>query len=242
MAFAFRWRSQTGTHRDDNRDHGGIGLREDGALCIILDGATSGRESGDLARRLATEIVDWFVGREVPPTPETIIEHMRVLHAVLFERHAQGSVSYLIVSLKASGGGLALHAGDCLLGRQEGERIVWLCQPHTLVNALVERPITSISAEPGRHLLFRSFRHREFMVPDLFEVANEPGLILATDDFWADCSAVDQGAFIQGAELNCPETPDDRSCLLVWRIPEGQDAGVPESLATLYVRSRTSGD
>ena len=239
MAFAFRWRNQTGTHTDQNRDYGGIGLREDVALCIIVDGATRGRESGDLARRLATEIVDWFVGREVPPTPETTIEHLRVLHTVLFGHYAQGSASYLIVFVRDSGSSVALHAGDCLLGRQEGERIVWLSTPH---------PGKRRGRDADRRYLGRAwppplvqkFSPPRVHGPDQSKIADGPGLILATDGFWADCSVIDQDAFIRGAELNDPEAPDDRSCLLVWHVPERQDTSVPESSATLYVRSRTS--
>jgi serine/threonine protein phosphatase PrpC len=238
MSLEFRWWSQIGSRTDDNRDFGAIGLRGDEALCAILDGASSGRDSGALARRIAMEIIDWYVEREAPPDPEAIIERLRALHAELFTAYPQASASYLFVLLRTSGEAVALHVGDCLLGRLEEGHVVWLCQPHTLANALIERPIAEIALQPSRHRVIRSFRRREFMAPDVVDAIEGALLIMATDGFWADCSAVDQARYLQADELDDTEMRDDRSYLQVRRVPEECGAQLPETSKTLYVRSR----
>ena len=45
------WRSEQGKKTRDNRDCGGVGVRANGVLCLILDGSSSGPTSGDFAVR-----------------------------------------------------------------------------------------------------------------------------------------------------------------------------------------------
>lgn len=61
MKMQLDWRSQRGTKTGDNRDYGGVGIRPDGVLCPVLDGATSGPTSGELAGQIACDVIDWYV-------------------------------------------------------------------------------------------------------------------------------------------------------------------------------------
>jgi serine/threonine protein phosphatase PrpC len=238
MGFEFLWQSHAGSRTQDNRDYGGVGLRVDEALCVILDGATSGRGSGELARQIATEVIDWYVEREELPSPEAVIEQLRALHATLLATYPQGSASYMLVLVKESGDGVALYAGDCMLGRLEEEQIVWLCQPHTLANALTDQPITDIAAAPSRHRVTRSFRRAEFMIPDVLEGIKVDHLVMATDGFWADCDPSDQAHYLRGRVLDGARPRDDRSILQVLRVVADRNLCVAQPSETFYVRSR----
>jgi hypothetical protein len=52
MGMEINWLSQQGKRTGDNRDCGGVGVRADEVLCLVLDGSTSGPTSGDLARQI----------------------------------------------------------------------------------------------------------------------------------------------------------------------------------------------
>ena len=56
MGIDFRWKSRAGARTEDNREHAGIGIRANEALCVVLDGSTSGKNSDALARQVVTGI------------------------------------------------------------------------------------------------------------------------------------------------------------------------------------------
>lgn len=162
MAGDLEWRSEQGGRTGGNRDCGGIGLRGDDILCIVLDGSTNGRDSGPFAREIARAVVDRFVDGHEAIDVEAITRWLRAIHGQLARRYPQASASYVLVHVDGSGAGLALHAGDCLLGRWDGEgEIEWLSRPDTLANALNEASIVTIASQPSRHRLTRSFRAKE---------------------------------------------------------------------------------
>src|SRR5687767_11989748 len=83
MPFDISWRTQPGSRTGDNRDCAGVGLRGDEALCIVADGSTRGRGSGELARDLARGLIDRFVAGALEPTGPGLIGGLRALHGEL---------------------------------------------------------------------------------------------------------------------------------------------------------------
>jgi serine/threonine protein phosphatase PrpC len=224
MAVHFRWRSQIGTRTSDNRDCAGIGIRGEEALCILLDGSSTGRDSGALARQIARGLVDGYVASDETVDAGRLREWLHEVHRRLSVQHPQASASYLLLHLKGPDGILALHAGDCLLGRRKAEGgIDWLCQPHTLANATADAPIPVIADLPTRHLLTRSFRAREFMAPQVLALSGERELVIATDGFWAELSPQDQVRFMAGADIATASFGDDRSFVQAWFADGPQD-------------------
>ncbi|WP_194392043.1 protein phosphatase 2C domain-containing protein [Bradyrhizobium sp. CCBAU 51765] len=218
MELLLNWRSQQGTKTDDNRDYGGAGVRADGVLCLVLDGSTSGPNSGELARQFVCEVVDWYVTTDEVISAQALTTQLRKVHATLSKRFSQDAASYVIVSLPENGPILVLHAGDCLLGHQAGERPPqWLVRPHTLANAFDDMPIAEIARSHARHRLTRSFRAREFMLPDVAEVQARQGssVVAATDGFWAELNYEQQAMFMGGQGLPTTGGADDRSALTI---------------------------
>ncbi|KAK0339973.1 hypothetical protein LTR94_032392, partial [Friedmanniomyces endolithicus] len=137
MAWKLFWRSDAGGRTEDNRDACGVGLRKDGMVCLVLDGATRRRDSGPFAREIARDIVEWYVESDEAIDADAVISRLADLHSRLAPRYPQASASYVLVHLDGSGVGFALHVGDCLLGRSRGDGpIEWLSRPDTLANAL----------------------------------------------------------------------------------------------------------
>ena len=108
-----------------------------------------------------------------------------------------------------------IHTGDCLLGQiDRGDKIHWRTQPHTLANAFGYVAVDELSKTPARHLLTRSFRSREYMTPEILETDSSPGVyLLSTDGFWAELSAHEQLAVIDGREAEANGEHDDCSVL-----------------------------
>lgn len=244
MLAEFFWRSQTGPKAEENRDHCGIGIRDDEALCIVLDGSTHGRESGELVRRIASHIVDWYVAAESAITPGAITTRLGLMHPELSRTFPQASASYVLVHVDGRGATAALWAGDCLLGRR-GERggIEWLCQPHTLANAFDVVHVAAVAGLTTRHLITRSFRAREFMSPEVLGPTPADELILATDGFWAELGRDEQDAFLDEMQQPGRAYGDDRSVLRIRfsDTPAGQLIRRDVDSESLYVRARGLG-
>jgi serine/threonine protein phosphatase PrpC len=240
MVVAVTWISQAGTKTKDNRDCAGVGLRRDGALCIVLDGSTSGPGSGDLARKISRALVDWYVGAEGQITSETLIARIRAIHGELAKEHRRDSASYMIAHCRETEDVLVLHAGDCLLGRyDEKAGTDWVTRPHTLANVDGEVKIQDIVGVPARQRLTRGFRAREFMVPDVMEMEFDTELVMATDGFWAELSGEDQHVLLGGGAVALAAQGDDRSVL---RLRASDSVGSGRVQAALeqeniYVRS-----
>jgi len=232
-----RWISQAGSKTDDNRDYCGVGFRTDDALCIVLDGSSTGDGSGALVREIAHSLIDWFVESRDAMTEQLLIDRLRAIHAAISSRFPRGSASYMAAYVTASREALILHAGDCLLGRRQPDgSLTWLSQPHTLANARSAVPITTLAAIPARHRLTRSFRGREFMPPDVLTTTVGEGLAIATDGFWAELSAGEQARFMDGGDIAMPEDGDDRSVLVIAR-QSGKDPCAAGQSPDLYVRA-----
>lgn len=240
MGIEVSWRSQAGVRTDDNRDHGGIGIRFNETLFIIADGSSTAPDSGALAQSIIRELVDWYVVSDQAMTPEALLAQLPRLHKNLSKQHRRASASYMIVHIGSDGTGIVLHAGDCLLGqRNDDGSIEWLNRPHTLANAMGDIPITVIAGLPERHRLTRSFRSREFVAPYIGETRIKKELLLATDGFWAELQSEDQLRFIEGNDIPMPANGDDRSVLRLRLENAVQDGSVrirEASTGNFYVR------
>lgn len=215
MGIDVSWRSQAGNRTDDNRDCAAVGTRGDEALCILLDGSTTGPDSGALARRIARDMIDWFLASDEAATAESLTARLREIHAGLSGLHPRASASYIILHVQPPDALLVVHAGDCLIGRRDGQDVIeWINRPHTLANvADRDLPVAAITGLACRHRLTRSFRVREFMLPDHAALNAGREIVVATDGFWADISAEDQIRFLEGQSIPMPADGDDRSAL-----------------------------
>jgi serine/threonine protein phosphatase PrpC len=239
MGIDVSWISQAGTRTADNRDCAGVGIRADDALCVVLDGSTTGPSSGALARQISTELIDWYVASYEEMTAETLTARLRQMHEVLSKKYPRDSASYMIVHVQSPSTVLVLYAGDCLFGRcGEKTGIEWLSQPHTLANVTGKPSIALIAGVPARHLLTRSFRPKEFMLPDAFATKADGELVVATDGFWAELGSRDQVRLIEGHDIPMAAEGDDRSVLRV-RLDGNQASevqSIPKASENLYVK------
>ncbi|WP_157343535.1 PP2C family protein-serine/threonine phosphatase [Bradyrhizobium pachyrhizi] len=217
------WRSEQGKRTRDNRDCGGVGVRADAVLCLLLDGSTSGPTSGDLARQIIRDVVDWYVATDEAATAECLSAQLRRTHRSLSWRFPRDSASYLLVHMPNTGTALVLHAGDCLLGsREQNGAVHWFTKPHTLANPIGDVPFDEIARSPARNRLTRSFRAREFIPAEVNKITAESGksFVAATDGFWAELSAGEQAMFLQGDDVAIAAGGDDRSALQIGCLNE----------------------
>lgn len=248
MGIDVNWISQAGKRTEDNRDWGGVGIRADNALCVLLDGSTTGPNSGELARQITRELIDWYVAFDEAVTADTLVGRLRHIHETLSKTHPRDSASYMIVHIQSPNAVLVLHAGDCLLGRcDEKSGIEWLSRPHTLANVTGETAIAAIVGSPARHRLTRSFRAREFMLPDAIATKVDGELVVSTDGFWAELSSSDQLRFMEGQDIPMTVGGDDRSVLRIRLLDGTRDSDVrcvQETPDNLYVKrtSQAAGD
>lgn len=239
MGVEVDWRSKQGTHTDDNRDYCGVGLRDDAALCVVLDGSTSGANSGEFSQVIARDLIDWFMTvRSV--TVEAVISRLRCIHSDLLPRFRRDSASFVIALINDEGAAQVLHVGDCLAGLHEGTSAVkWWTRPHTLANAVNELRITDIARSPLRNRLIRSFRSREFMTPDVsgLVVDGEQTLVLATDGFWAELDPESQARFLAGEKLSEIEGygQDDCSALSLKHVNSSESKVSDEVSDNIYI-------
>lgn len=188
-------------------------MRADAVLCLVLDGSTSGPTSGDLARQIARDVIDWYVDADKAVTAESLTAQLRCSHLSLSRLFPRDSASYVITCIAETGTALVLHAGDCLLGRHQGSGPVhWLIRPHTLANTAGEMRIDEIAMTHVRHRLTRNFRAREFISPEVNEIKAELGssFIAATDGFWAELTAEEQTVFMEGRYVPMADEEDER--------------------------------
>lgn len=239
MAFDISWVSQAGRKTETCRDFGAVGLRNGEALCIVLDGSTTGEGSGELASQIAHELIDWFVDSAETATADAINNRLKRLHETVSSKLPFASVSYMILHIDSATDAIVLHAGDCLLGRCEvNDGITWLNQPHTLANATDTMSIASIAKIPARHRLTRTFRSKEFLPPDVLTLKIDSEHVMATDGFWAELSSGEQTRFIQREQVAMSADGDDRSVLRV-RVLDGAVPKIPEPSDNFYVKANS---
>ncbi len=215
MRIKANWHSRKGTKTADNRDHAGLGTNTSGVMGIVVDGSTAGENSGEYAEAIVREVIDWFNGVQGALDIDAFSKQLRGIHLDLRARYPRGSASFTIVHADPRTRMTVIHAGDCLLGQiDRGDRIHWLTQPHTLANALKCVALDELSKIPARHLLTKSFRSREYTTPEILETDSLSGVyLISTDGFWAELSAHEQLAVIDGREVQVNGEHDDCSVL-----------------------------
>ncbi|NTA84190.1 hypothetical protein G6L13_27315 [Agrobacterium tumefaciens] len=209
------WYSRKGTMTADNRDYAGIGTNTNGLMAIIVDGSTAGENSGEYAEAIVREVIDWFNGLQGGLDVDDFTKKLRGIHLGLRALYPHASAGFAVMHTGPGVRMTVIHVGDCLLGQVDrGDKIHWRTQPHTLANALDYVAIDELSKKPARHLLTRSFRSREYMTPEILETESSPGVyLLSTDGFWAELSAHEQLAVLDGREVEANGEYDDRSVL-----------------------------
>lgn len=239
MGFTYHWRTEQGKRSNDNWDFCGIGLRSDISLSIVLDGSTSGANSGDFARKLATHLIDWFMAMTGPVTADAIIGQLREIHKALATGFRNESASYAIVLTERDQPFIVFHAGDCLVGKNGCDSpVLWQTKPHTLANAISDLPIDALAQSPLRNRLTRSFRTREFLEPELSSINSEgvETIVVATDGFWADLKPSDQNKFLKNKISQKKDDQDDCSALEIKVLPRHQDSQISsEKTQNIYI-------
>lgn len=217
MQLELNWQTCPGSLTLDNRDWCGIAVRPEATMCAVLDGSSSARGGGELAKELAQRLADWFAGAGLPVTPTMFNEQIRTWHPALRREFPFAAASLIVVVVtEPNHPVMALHAGDCIAGyRSAGEEIEWCTQPHTLANSLADVPIPQLAASPMRNRITRCFRRREFEPLEHAELPciGDVGLVLATDGFWAGLPDADQSRMLAGEAQTGPPHQDDCSVL-----------------------------
>lgn len=217
MGIEVKWRSQKGNRTQDNRDYCGVAIRPEATLCLVVDGATTGSNGGELAQTFSHELVDWFVSADVIISAETIIGAIGSIHKNISRQFPFDSASYVIVLIQDEGPFLILHAGDCLIGHcdEENNSVQWLIKPHTLANAIKDMSVALILKSPARHVLTRSFRPKVFITPQISEIGMNIGdlFVVATDGYWADLGSEEQIDFMEDRDIATMGESDDQSVL-----------------------------
>lgn len=246
MGLEISWRSEQGTLTSDNRDFCGAGLRDDAALCVVLDGSTSGPNSGEFAGAIARALIDWFV-EAGKVSADAIVDRLHNIHDDLSSGFRTDSASFVCALIEKEGSVRLIHNGDCLGGLRAGmSGIKWQTRPHTLVNAIEDVPICEIALSPLRNRLTRSFRGREFMAPDISELRLEGDqeLVLATDGFWAALASDDQARFQAGEAMPNAEEKmlDDSSTMVIRRLDRSHWRITGDRAENCYIVRRLRSD
>lgn len=238
MGFKYHWRTKQGSKNKDNWDFCGIGLRPNMSLCIVLDGSSSGKNSGDFTRQIATKLIDWFITITSPLTTACVITQLFEIQKALIPDFKYASASYAIVLIESGEPPMVLHAGDCLVGRYNGSPpVCWETKPHTLANAIKSMPIAEIAKSPLRNRLTRSLRAKEFCEPEscTIDLKADSEIIVCTDGFWADLEHREQSKFLEGKPLRKKED-DDCSTLEISFLGVGDTSTVSsETFQNLYI-------
>jgi serine/threonine protein phosphatase PrpC len=236
MDFNYRWHSFSGSNTIDNWDYCGTCAFNKYNLFILTDGATSSPQGGELAKELTLSIIEKFRKTNSNISKQLIISWLKEIHQALRLKYICDCTSYLIAIVTPEENLYTFHAGDCLLGRLIGnQKIEWQLSPHTQANYAGKVDPISISKDPYRNLLTRSFRGKSFIDPEFNCSAITPDdqLILATDGFWADLSVSNQLKLLEG-NFEPNNEPDDVSYLVIQRKSNGNGSSVlsPENFFT----------
>lgn len=218
MAIEINWHSTQGTRTRANQDYCGVGVRPDAVLSVVSDGSTTGLQSGELVRLIASDLTDWFTLAERSISADDVVSQLREIHKIRSRELPQASASYLVTLIRRNKPSIIIHAGDCLIGNYDGTApIEWLVTPHTLTNAIDNASIKKIASSPLRNKLTRSFRAKEFMIPDTTTIPDtgDAAFVVATDGFWAELTSDQQHRFLAGEVEQTKDNMDDCSALRI---------------------------
>lgn len=211
------WQSIQGIQTADNRDFYGTVEVCDIRLFVLVDGATTSPNSGDMAKTLVQHLLEDIAASGVPPSSERLIDILARIHTKLRRRYSADSTSYIIAYQNNRHSVTTLHAGDCRLGKITTEgSIQWLTKPHTLANSIRDIAENDLKNDQKRHILTRSFKGRRFQTPEsnTFDLSNEDSqLLLASDGFWAGLTQQVQLDMLNSLPIDPKLFIDDTSCL-----------------------------
>ena len=221
MTVISQWYSVKGQKTPDNRDVFAYGRKQDDALYIIADGATSKVQSGLMAKALCSRVIDTFKQTSSNPI-ECLLSRLPEWQVELRRLYPVAAVSYLIARVQANNLIQTLHAGDCRLGFApiaSPERIDWKTSIHSLANAIQPLPEEQLCNHARRHSLTRTFNSRRYIKPEYQEHLWQEGtaLVIATDGFWAELSTAEQCQQLSDYSAAVQQTKDDCSFLLLTR-------------------------
>ena len=238
MALSYKWYSYQGTATKNNRDYCGIAKRSDSTLYIVTDGATRGTSGDKLAKELTHSLVDRILKYEDRIDMKYICNQLQKLHKELRYRYPADSTSYLVLLDRHDGKIRTAHAGDCRLGKLRHDKsIEWLTKPHCLANALTDLCETELVKHDNRHQLTRSFRPKQFQVPEYgqFTFLPDDVLFIATDGFWAEMNVLEQAEFLDGRYARSRSARDDRSCLSLRETAQKSKINDGQILENIYI-------
>lgn len=167
MEAAFR--SDVGQVRSHNEDHGGFTCNKDGTMLAIVADGMGGHQAGDVASKMAIEIVlaKWqqTEGLMTPASIETwlldaitAVNHDIFIHSET-NPQCQGMGTTLVAVVCTKQFVTYAHIGDSRVYLFNGDSFTQKTEDHSLVNELVRSgQITALEAEnhPRRNVLLRA--------------------------------------------------------------------------------------
>lgn len=240
MAFKSEWITHKGALTDDNRDYCGIALRGSEELYIVVDGSTRDHQSGALAEKFVRALADQFVADPAISSAENILSILNELTESLKTSYPAGRLSFLILFYSGGNSVTVLHAGDCRLGRVHAHgEVIWLTGAHTLANATEAIGDDYLARHDDRHVLTRSFRPGKSCAADKrqFSLMGNDRLVIATDGYWADLDNGQKSDFMTKSFVPSSPRRDDVSCLVMSRLPKGNETATQESSENFYLIS-----
>ncbi|HLR80254.1 MAG TPA: Stp1/IreP family PP2C-type Ser/Thr phosphatase [Bacillota bacterium] len=213
-----------GLIRDHNEDAGGVYKNTaDQLLAIIADGM-GGHQAGDVASRMATEIIQdkWknMSVVDVPEQAETWLQDiLKDVNQILYNHSAEhkeckGMGTTIVIAVCTEEFFTVAHVGDsrCYLLNEYGFKQI--TEDHSLVNALIQSGQISKSdaqQHPRKNVVLKALGTEENVVPEIQSLTWSEGakLLLCSDgltdkvadDEIAQCLSADEDLIVIGDEL-----------------------------------------
>ena len=160
-------------------------------LLVVADGL-GGHRGGEVASRMAIELLGPLVGSGPEPAPErlarAIAEANRQIYEAARSDETLDGMGTTVVCLLANGSGAAhvAHVGDSRLYRLREERLDALTEDHSLVATLVREGVLrpdEARNDPRKNQILRALGVRKEVEIDVAPVETRPGdtFLLCTD-------------------------------------------------------------
>lgn len=191
-------RTDTGKVRANNEDSWGTRWLGDGSLLVVVADGMGGHAAGEVASKLAIEVLGEVVAAEVSADPRARIREgfLKANEAIIEEGRRAGRRGMGTTGVVALVAGDKVHVGlvgDSRLFHVREGRVVWRTTDHTRVQVLIDRGVIQ-PAEARNHadsgVLTRALGHArmsngEALVPEVRDEAltlvRGDALVLCTD-------------------------------------------------------------
>jgi serine/threonine protein phosphatase PrpC len=160
-------RTDTGLVRTNNEDAYGSSWMDDGSLFVIVADGMGGHAAGEVASRLAVDVVDQQVRAEPTGDPRA-----RLYHAIIEANEAiiregkrsgrRGMGTTAITAIVREGEAFLGQVGDSRLFHVRRGNVVWRTLDHTRVQSLLDRGIINdeeARSHPDAGMLTRALGH-----------------------------------------------------------------------------------